>query len=183
VSAITEWWKAYRYEHNSQHIMLTLILAPFVGTSGTGTSKLNTQSLMVGPGLSILTWRHNLIIFVYIDHFLYWKKQQHILCRIWDILCPLFLFYYTKSRACLVTYKVSNKSLEPCTRARTHTQTRQKHPVKGIQLSRVDLHSSETSVNYWIFHKIVLIFISIGVISDHLQSHKEETRWKLSTSI
>jgi hypothetical protein len=55
VSAITERGKVYRYEHNSQHILLTFILAPFGGTSGTGTSKLNTQSLMVGPGLSILT--------------------------------------------------------------------------------------------------------------------------------
>lgn len=42
--------------------LLTLMRAPFGGTSGTGTSKLKTQSLMVGPGLSMLTWRHSLFM-------------------------------------------------------------------------------------------------------------------------
>jgi hypothetical protein len=63
---------------SSQNVMLTRILAPFGGTSGTGTSKLKTQSLILGPGLSILTWRHSLFIFSDVMRLLYKKVITQI---------------------------------------------------------------------------------------------------------
>jgi hypothetical protein len=47
---------------SSENLICTLIRAPLGGTSGTGMSKLKTQSLTKGPGLSMLTCLHSLFM-------------------------------------------------------------------------------------------------------------------------